>query len=161
MSYHICFPLLQWPGINKKMQCSKQLCSSAFLYLQLLVNCDLIQAEIREATDGCEIRSCFWQTDMNTMQKGGHHPTHCATVWLFGAGVYEPPVFQRGYAEPQMKWMMPDCSFAWIILLLLMVLEAGTFIVSLLTNAFFKLSLIFNTPRIKFFMLYHKIPYTF
>lgn len=120
-SYHICFPLLQWPGINKKMQCSKQPCCSTFLYLQLLVNCDLIQAEIREATDGWwKIRSCFWQTDMNTMQKGGHHPTHCVTVWLFSPGLYEPPVFRRGYAEPQMKCRSPIvvllellCCFWW------------------------------------------------
>lgn len=67
------------------------------------MNSDLIQAEIREATDGCEIRSWFWQADMHTMQKGGRHPALCVTVWMFGAGVYEPPVLGRGGdAEPQM-----------------------------------------------------------
>lgn len=78
-SYHICFSLLQWPGINKKMQCSKQLCSSAFLYRQLLVNCDLIQAEIREATDGCEIRSCF---DRQTWTQCRKEVTTLLIVWL-------------------------------------------------------------------------------
>lgn len=88
--YHIQFCLLQRPGIGKRMQCSEQLSFTAFLYLQLLVNCNLIQAEKRELSDGCEIRSSFWSTDIDTIQKGGHHPVHCVTEWLFSACVWTP-----------------------------------------------------------------------
>lgn len=72
----------------------------------------------------------------------------CVIVWC--RCVWTPSVSER-ICRTSDEVEEPDCSFAWNILLLLMVLEAGTFIVSLLTNAFFKLSLIFNTPIIKFF----------
>lgn len=107
--------------------------ASLLLYLQLQVNCDLIQAEIREVTDGCKIRSSFWQTYMHTMQEGGHHPALCATEQLFGGGVHEHLVFQRTSDKVESI----KCSFAWIILSLLMVLEAGPFMVSLLKQCFY------------------------